>query len=407
MNWLGEELRRYHQDLSPISSVNEAPSASRVQYEVLDEDGNPLAIEGVQDLIQMSGVRAREVPQPDGTVVKEYVIDDPEILSKLRPPTHQQTSPTGPSYGHQFVQNNDAPPPPPRIPLRQPLLFRPGPAGQDQLPINIQQINVLEPQRRYEFITTAGRGIQFLITAISDLNGQPISDSDIRELSHAIHSRLGPFSSNNAGTPVLAQPTTAPQAPFTHPKPWFPSVDFTQRTTSNRQRIGSDTHMAGQESRSSSYQQAPADLTRSASYGALNQGVYLGQTQQPIYNQQQMVDWNSYRQQDFQGQMESPMVRQVVHQRPSSSGPVQTSAQFLPQQQPQQPQATQYRTRSTVSPPINAPVFYQQSMPYPTYSTQPQQVPMHQQQQQPDIRLLNQNGYGFSQARVIDGQARI
>ena len=297
----GEHLRRHSRELSPISSANEAPVASRVQYEVLDEDGNPMAIDGVHDLIQMSGARAREVTQPDGTVVKEYVIDDPQILSKFRPQSTEKSSPMA-SFAH-------APPPPPRVPLRQPMLFRP--PGEHSAP-NIQQISVLEPQRRYEFVTSAGRRVQFLITQISDFHGQPISDGDLRELSQAIHSRLGPSTIAGGHPP-----------PFTNPKPWFPSVDLTQRAGSaNRQRIGSDSQEIRQPM---PYQQVPVDLARSASYGALNQ---IGQP---------TVNWNSFRQ-----------------QRPQSNGPVQTSAQFLPQQQ--------FRTTSTVSPPV-----YQQQQPEVRY----------------------------------------
>ena len=138
------------------SSSNEIPPQSRVQYEVVDEDGNPMAVDDVQNLIKMSGVRAREVPQPDGTIIKEYVIDDPHVVSQFRS-QQQYQSPMSSPYAHQRNTDPDAPPPPPRVPLRPPILFHQGGSSMDDnLPQNIQQIHVLEPQRRYEYLTTNG-----------------------------------------------------------------------------------------------------------------------------------------------------------------------------------------------------------------------------------------------------------
>ena len=140
----GNEFRQHQATLTPISSMTEtSQQPANIQYEVVDEDGNPMAIDDVQDLIKMSGVTAREVPQPDGTLIREYVIDDPTILSK---------------YQSQSRASQDhIPPPPPRIPLKQPMLFRQEPLHHEPPPpINLQQIRTIEPQRRYEFINIIG-----------------------------------------------------------------------------------------------------------------------------------------------------------------------------------------------------------------------------------------------------------
>jgi hypothetical protein len=383
--FLGEELRRHSRDLSPTSIVNGKANTSRVQYEVVDEDGNPLAIEGIQDLIQMSGVRAREVPQSDGSIVKEYVIDDPKLLSKFRSQHSHPSSPIDRSYAQQLVSTDDAPPPPPRIPLRQPMLFRQGPSTNETLPDNIQQIQVLEPQRRYEYSTSTGRRIQFLITNIDEFNGQSLTDTDIRELTNAINTRLMPVSTLSSSCQA------SKQAPFSLPKPWHPSVDLTQRSSSSRQRIGSDTQPFSNESRTVPLQAMSNDLTRSASYGTLNNGSHVSHVQQTSFNQP-VIDWTALQQQDPQGQIDPHVVRQMIQQRHQTSGSFQTSAQFLPQQQPM--------TSSAHSPSYNPNhqhgTYYQQSPSYAYQGATQQAMP-----------LVNNNGYDSSQTRITDGQTRI
>ena len=360
----GEELRRYNQpessSVSTSSSTNQIPHPSHVQYEVIDEDGNPMALNDVQDLIKMSGVRAREVAQPDGSFLKEYVIDDPQLLSQFR--SQQQTSATS-AYVQQQSTDRSAPTPPPRVPLRPPMLFRHGRSSvNDTLSYNIQQIHVLEPQRRYEYLTTTGRRVQFFITNSDALNGQSISDADIRELANAIHLRLLPSatSSMSISSPPLPsqQQGSFTQAAFNLPKQWQPSVDLT-----HRQRLGSDNQPTSNGS-NVGFQQAHSDLHRSASSGALNQTAYLAQNQPT--NQ-----WSTYRHPSSYSS----------HQQKNE--PFQSSAQFLPQQQ--------QRSQSIHSPSMHAnpsSAFYQQSTTYP-----------YQGQQQHGVRIR----HDFNQQRTAIG----
>ncbi len=376
----GEELLRHNQQVTSMSpSENHILQQSHAEYEILDEDGKPMAIDGVQDLIKMSGVRAREVPQPDGTIIKEYVIDDPQLLSQFRSQQQQQQQqqqlPMTASYIQQRSIDQDAPPPPPRVPLRPPVLFRQGgPSMNDNLSYNIQQIHVLEPQRRYEYLTTTGRRVQFFIINSDSFNGQLISDSDIRELTNAINLRLLP--SFNPIVPPLPpqQQGSFAQTQFNLPKQWYPSVNLT-----HRQRIGSDGQPYSNNF-NTGFQPMQTDLPRSTSSNALNQGSYYSQNQQ---QQQQQVfnepinQSNTSRYQDSHNQL---------HQ---TNETFQSSAQFLPQQQ---------MTRSTYSPPIhtNHPsAFHQQSTTYP-----------YQGQQQHGVRIFND----FNQQRtaiVNDGNTRI
>ncbi|CAF0896525.1 unnamed protein product [Rotaria sp. Silwood1] len=363
----GEELRRYKQQFTPILSSNENSQQSRVQYEIVDEDGNPLVIDDIQDLIKMAGVHAREISQSDGSIIKEYVIDDPQIVSKYRSQQqprssmsssyNQQAPSITSSYTQQQNINEEAPPPPPRIPLRPSILFRQGQSSvNDNVSYNIQQIRVLEPQRRYEYLTRTGRLIQFLITNSDSFNGQFITDSDIRELTHAINNRLLPsYNSSVQQQHHHQQPST--QTQFNKPKLWYPSVDFT-----HRQRIGSD-HQLNSNNSDNNFQHTQTNLSRSASHGRLDQESYNSLNQQQVMNEP-INNRNRFQYQDSHSQIPNQ-----IHQ---SNDSFRTSTQFLPPRE---------RQHSTTSPPINnnhPPVFYPQSTAYP-----------YQGQQQHGVRILN------------------
>lgn len=345
-----------------------------------------MAMNNVQDLIKMSGVRAREVPQPDGTIIKEYVIDDPQILSQFRS-QQQQQSPMNSSYFQQQNFNQDAPPPPPRIPLRPPMLFRQGGSTtNDSSPYNIQQIRVLEPQRRYEYSTTNGRRVQFYITNSDNYNGQFISDTDLRELTNAINLRVQPtnvpivqhqqqqqqqYSQQHQQLPQQHQQQQQQQPPFNLPKQWYPAVDLTQR-----QRLGSDSQSYSNNA-NIGFGQVQSNLSRSASSGLLDQGAYIPQNQKQVFNEP-VNNWNTYRYSDSH------------NQRHQNNETFQTSAQFPPQQQ--------QTSRSTYSPPVNhnhPSSYHQSSSAYP-----------YQGQQQHGVRIIND--YNQQQTAVInDGRTRI
>ena len=340
-----------------------------------------MAIDGVHELIKMSGATAREVQQADGTIVREYVIDDPQLLSKYR----SQQSPMISSYSQQRTSYDNVPPPPPRIPLKQSTLFRQAPSINDNLPINIQQVRVLEPKRRYEYITTSGRRIEFMITN-SDSDSQMINDSDVHELTNAINTRLLPSSS-----------VSNTQPPFTLPKTWNPAVDLTHREPPTRQRVGSD-HQLPPNNYNTGSQQMSFTQTDPTSYSTFNQGSYQQQFT-PVFTEP-IIDWSALRQQDPHGQIDQALVQQFINQRHQGGG-FQTSAQFLPEQQQQQQQQP---IRSTYSPPRNnEQIFYQQPVSYP-----------YQGQQQHGVRILttdNNNNFDFNQqqqaAMIADGHTRI
>ena len=208
-----------------------------------------------------------------------------------------------------------------------------------------------------------GRRIQFSITNSNNANGQFVTDSDIRELTNAINTRV--LTSSTSASQQQQQLST--QIPYNQPKQWYPAVDLT-----HRQRIGSDTQ-AQSNNLNPGFQQTQTDISRSASNGALDQGSYPSpyqQQQQQVFNKP-VNNWNTARYQDSH------------NQRRQNNEPFQTSAQFLPQQQTASP------------PPMNnnyRPVSYQQSTTYP-----------YQGQQQHGVRIHND----FNQQQSPDGHARI
>ena len=371
-------------------------ASSNVQYEIVDEDGNPMAIDGVHDLIKMSGVTAREIEQPDGSIVREYVIDDPHLLSKFQ--SHKVSGAQGDSSMSQSRYSPpNVPPPPPRIPLKQPMLHRPSSTGNGRIAVNIQEIRVVEPNRRYEYITTGGRRIEFMITNFGQ--GEPkIQDSDVREVTQAINTRLLPSSSSS--TNVNAH------HPFTLPKQWNPVVDLT-----HRQRTGSDNQLSSNSNThypSTDYQRMPPmapNLARSASNGTLHPSLHHTSAMAPVYAEP-IIDWSLIRQQDPHGQVDPVFVQQFINQR-HQHGDYQTSAQFLPEQQQHYPQQQQQHQQPKPTTSMHSPLrnnvtsYYQQPNAYP-----------YQGQQQHGVRIIsNHSGNQFDQgqqgAMMINGHARI
>lgn len=249
-------------------------------------------------------------------------------------------------------QDDPPPPPPPRIPLRPSILFRPGGLSTSDNPThNIQHIHILEPQRRYEYLTRTGRRVEFLITNSDNFNTQILNDSDIRELTNAINSHS--LSSSVSTTQQQQQPFI--QTSFNQPKSWYPTVDLT-----HRQRIGSDS----QSHSNNNTQQEQANLPRSTSSNNLNQNSYALQNHQQAFNEQKINGWNTYQYQDTHDQR--------INQSHQNKEPLQTTAQFLPPQQ--------IKISANLPPTNNnyPPGFYQQSSAYP-----------YQGQQQHGVRILN------------------
>lgn len=54
-----------------------------VEYEIVDENGNQILINDAQNLKSLA-TSMSEVRQPDGTIVKEYILNDPKIIEQIR-----------------------------------------------------------------------------------------------------------------------------------------------------------------------------------------------------------------------------------------------------------------------------------------------------------------------------------
>lgn len=54
-----------------------------VEYEILDEHGNQIMINGAEELKKLAAC-VKEIKQSDGSVVKEYILNDPSVIEKIR-----------------------------------------------------------------------------------------------------------------------------------------------------------------------------------------------------------------------------------------------------------------------------------------------------------------------------------
>ena len=130
-----EKFAELKAKFEPKNSTN-----ADIQYEMIDENGNQLPIDGIENIIKMSGVSARQFEQNDGTLVREYVITDPRLVSQVR---EKRFPPP--------------PPPPPRL-ARRP----------STTPSNLTEVQNVEQHRPYRFVTSTGRQIDFTVTEIVD-----------------------------------------------------------------------------------------------------------------------------------------------------------------------------------------------------------------------------------------------
>lgn len=62
---------------------NKGEEVPQVEYEIIDENGNQIMINGAEQLKQLAAC-VKEVKQADGSVVKEYILNDPKVLENIR-----------------------------------------------------------------------------------------------------------------------------------------------------------------------------------------------------------------------------------------------------------------------------------------------------------------------------------
>ncbi|CAF0886714.1 unnamed protein product [Didymodactylos carnosus] len=427
-----EEVQQIHRQGEKLRGIYQDKTRSNVEYEVVDENGEPMMINGVQDLIKMAG-RSKEIKQPDGTIWKEYVIDDPALLSKIHSSqSFTSESPTSSKQvSNSFSHHNTIqtpPTPPPRVPLRQQLgrpstnnQYSPGtPANIPMNPIPINHIRTLESNRRYEFTTSLGKTIQFHISNFSE---NILTDDDICELTHSI---------NNHFTIEPQQNSSLSTSMHTSPKQWNPDLihrptpQHVQNPPSSRGRLGSNdngltpqmSYNIGFNSYPSTNQPMPNDLPRSSSQGALNQINYLprnnssgnlapsfqqqSQQRPPIFPPAQPAsEWSTSKQQAYPGEMTTidPAILQNIlqqqqyyqvpvskegenissHQSRQSPSGFQSQAQFLPHQQLSAPNDMNYPSQTS-----NIPVYHQVQ----SQQQSNQSYPFSGGQQEHGVRIL-------------------
>ena len=283
----GEQRREIEEKLPLTQPIDhqQQQAPTQIEYEITDENGNTIVIDNVHDIIKASGIQAREVEQPDGTILKEYVIDDPQVASQIQ----AQRTTVSPSIpvAHEFV-----PPPPPRVIRKAPVFDSQTQPIVKPLPVNILAMDELLPRQHYQYITTSGRRIEFVITDVH--TARPVDNrSELKELTNAIDARL-PY--------TYVSHFTAPPR----------NILAREFDTVRRQRTVSNIHLPSHAGIANFPQQIlkHAVLTRSASSGTLHpQDQFAPIITEPI------IDWSILRQQDPDGQVDSELVRQFINQR--------------------------------------------------------------------------------------------
>jgi hypothetical protein len=69
--------------LANINPNSNKQSESVVEYEIVDENGNQIVIYGAEQL-KLLAACVSEIRQPDGSVIKEYILNDPKVIEQIR-----------------------------------------------------------------------------------------------------------------------------------------------------------------------------------------------------------------------------------------------------------------------------------------------------------------------------------
>ncbi len=80
----GEQLKQYSEYVKDLPTKQSDDFLEQnVEYEILDEHGNQIFINNAQDLKELA-TSVSEVVQADGSIVKEYILNDPKIIERIR-----------------------------------------------------------------------------------------------------------------------------------------------------------------------------------------------------------------------------------------------------------------------------------------------------------------------------------
>ena len=71
-----------------------------MEYEILDEHGNQIMISGAEKLKQLAAC-VNEIRQKDGSIVKEYILNDPKIIEHIKSQIK-----TNNTVQHETIQKN-------------------------------------------------------------------------------------------------------------------------------------------------------------------------------------------------------------------------------------------------------------------------------------------------------------
>jgi hypothetical protein len=81
---VGEHLKQYGKFLNDLN-IEDLDESEKpiIEYEILDENGNKITLNNAEQLKQLAS-SVTETIQPDGSIIKEYILNDPKIIEKIR-----------------------------------------------------------------------------------------------------------------------------------------------------------------------------------------------------------------------------------------------------------------------------------------------------------------------------------
>jgi hypothetical protein len=76
-------------EIALLCDNNPKQQTNRVEYEIIDEDGNQILLSGAEEL-KLLAESVNEIKQPDGSIIKEYILNDPKLIEQIKSKIEQK-----------------------------------------------------------------------------------------------------------------------------------------------------------------------------------------------------------------------------------------------------------------------------------------------------------------------------
>ena len=159
----------------------------QVEYEIVDENGNQILINDAEQLKQLA-TSVSEIRQPDGSIVKEYILNDPGIIEKIRNKIRSESIDNLAEASLKSSKHERHVKPQEAVEEKKPL--NQTEVAQSQLKSSSQALPFMSQvqqninRNKFELKTKKGKALQFIITS------EDTTDSDIEECKSMFYQSL-------------------------------------------------------------------------------------------------------------------------------------------------------------------------------------------------------------------------